>query len=406
MKLINHSVINVMEERIWIAVSRLLEATLFVMGVWSIWKQDWLWVFACFFGFILSISPIIVKRNIKFSVHWLIEFLLVFAISLHVWGGVLDLYSIPFYDKIAHFLASVIVAFFALIAVYVMDVFSPRIHMDVFMLGFFIAIFTVAMGTIWEIAEFVYDQFVYNGESAAQVSLRNTMGDLIADSVAGIIMGIVGAIAIRKGEFKEILTQMSKEAGKINTRYLNARDKAISSLKDAIESKEVDERIIPIVEKINAINDFFTTSSCSGRIVLLELPSFGKKRKAKFLGKWHGKVNIEEIKKVLKEKKEKELWFLVQSPIFHIATISMKNAKKLLNIAIQSGFKYSSIKAVNGKIVVEILTAERLDAPLVIKDEMFVGDEYIKTLIDIANKMIGKMNIKLKRLEKNLESLN
>lgn len=394
-----------MEKKIWIVLSRVLEIILFIMGVWSVWKKDWLWAFACFFGFLLAISPIIIKRNIKFSVHWLIEFLLVFAISLHVWGGVLHLYSLPFYDKIAHFLASAIVAFFALIVIYILDIFSPRIHMDLVMMGFFIAIFTIAMGAMWEIAEFISDQVFSGGEPVAQVSLQNTMWDIIADTVAGILMGIMGAIGIRKGEFKDILFQLSKEAKKLNSRFLNARSKAISSLKKAIEKGKIDEKALPIVKKINAIGDFFTTSSCSGRIAVLEIPSFGQKRKARFLGKWHRKVSFEEVLEALKKAKKGEIWFLVQSPIFHVSTISMGDAKKLLNIANQSGFKYSSIKTVNGKIVVEILGTERIDAPLGIDGNIYGGEEYIKILVEIANKMMEKMEKKLRRLEKNLDLL-
>ena len=382
-----------------------MEGVLFIMGIWSIWQQDWLWVFACFFGFLLSISPIIIKRNIRISVHWLIEFLLVFVISLHVWGGVLHLYSLPFYDKIAHFLASAIVAFFALIVVYIIDVFSPRIHMDLVMMGFFIAIFTVAMGVMWEIAEFLSDLLFSGGKPVAQISLQNTMWDLIADSIAGILIGVVGAIGIRRGEFKEILFYLSKEAKKLNARFINARNRAIKSLQKVIEQEKVDEKALPIVKKINGIADFFTTSSCSGRIAVLEIPTFGKKRKAKFLGKWHRKVNFEEIEEALKKSERGEIWFLVQSPIFHVSAISMSSARKLLNVANQSGFKYSSIKAVNGKIVIEILSTERIDSPIGKDGKIYGKNEYIKLLVEIANKMMEKMDKKLKRLEKNLDML-
>ncbi len=395
-----------MERKLWILLSKLMEAMLLFMGIWSLYKKDWLWAFACFFGFLLAVSPAIIRRNLKFSVHWLIEFLLVFAISLHIWGGVLHLYSLPFYDKIAHFLASAIVAFFALITMYVIDTFSPRIHMDLFMLAFFIAIFTMAMGVIWEIAEFAMDQIVSHGIPYAQVSLENTMWDLIADSIAGIVVGIVGAIGIRKGEFKELLLQISKEAKKLNTRFFHARNKAMEALKKAIQEKKVDEKALPIVEKINKLGDYFTTSSCSGRIVLLEIPTFGRKRKAKFLGKWHRKIKLGEMKEALNKAKKGEIWFLVQSSIFHVSTISMENARKLLNVANQSGFKYSSIKTFNGKIVVEILSTERIDAPLGKDGEIFVGDDYLKILVEIANKMMERMDKKLKRLEKNLDMLS
>jgi len=272
-----------MDNRLWVAISRVLEGILFIMGIWSIWKEDWLWFFACFFAFFLSISPMILKRSIHFSVHWFIEFLLVFAISLHVWGGVLHLYSLPYYDKIAHFLASAIVAFFALIVIYIMDVFSPRIYMDAAMLGFFIAILTIAMGGMWEIVEFTSDQIFSHGQPVAQVSLQNTMMDMISDTVAGIIMGVVGAIGIRKGEFKSILLHFNREAKKLNVRFINARSRALKALRKAIDEEKLDEKILPVVEKINSISDYFTTSSCSGRMVILEVPSFGRKRKARFL---------------------------------------------------------------------------------------------------------------------------
>ena len=159
------------------------------------------------------------------------------------------------------------------------------------------------------------------------------------------------------------------------------------------------------MEKINSISDYFTTSSCSGRIVVLEAPSFGRKRKAKFLGKWHGKVDVGEVKKALQKGGKGEIWFLVQSSIFHVAAISMEDARKLLNVANQSGFKYSSIKSVNGKIMVEILGTERIDAPLGVDGKIYGGDEYVELLVEIGNRMMERMERNLKRLEKNLDML-
>ena len=395
-----------MEKKVWVLLSRMMEAMLVITGIWNIWKQDWLWVFACFFGFFLAMLPVIMKRNLQFSIHWFIEFLLVFAISLHIFGGALNLYAIPFYDKVAHFLASIIVAFFALIIVYTLDMFSPRVHMDLPMLAFFIIIFTIAMGTVWEIAEFASDQFLSGGEPVAQVSLHDTMTDLIVDSAAGIIMGVLGAAGIRRGEFKDIFLQTTTEAKKLHTGFLKARNATLTSLAKAIEKGMVDEKMVPIVEKINARTDFFTTSSCAGRIVVVETPSFGNKRRARFLGKWHRAVEVSEVLEALKGASVGELWFLVQSPILHVTAISMQDAATMLAVAIQSGFKHSSIKAANGKIVVEVLTTERIDTPLGIDGKVYGGKEYIALLVAIANKMMERVDRKLKRLEKNLDSLN
>ncbi|RLG31761.1 hypothetical protein DRN97_09000, partial [Methanosarcinales archaeon] len=54
--------------------------------------------------------------------------------------------------------------------------------------------------------------------------------------------------------------------------------------KKAVERLRIrgaDEEIAPIINRINNFDDFFTTSSCSGRIVLICLPEIGAKREAK-----------------------------------------------------------------------------------------------------------------------------
>lgn len=173
--------------------------------------------------------------------------------------------------------------------------------MDIFMVGFFISIFTMAMGTIWEIGEFASDQIFSHGIPIAQISLYNTMTDLIADALAGIIVGITGAIAIRRGEMKDIIHPLDREVEKITNRsFLQAKEKAMEALKKAMENNEVDKKAIPIIEKLNSIDEFFTTSSCSGRIVVIELPSIGDKIDARFLGKWDDKIKIQDIKNALK----------------------------------------------------------------------------------------------------------
>jgi len=169
--------------------------------------------------------------------------------------------------------------------------------------------------------------------------------------------------------------------------------------------KKVDEKAMPIIEKLNKMNGFFTTSSCSGRIALLEIPLPGKKRKAKFLGKWHNEINLEIMEKALEKAKDGEIWFLVQSPIFHVFTISLKNAKALLHSAIQSGFKYSSIKSIDGKIMVEILSTEKMDVPIGKNGEIYVSKEYLSMLVEIANLLMKKMDKKLRRLENNIEKM-
>ncbi len=47
------------------------------------------------------------------------------------------------------------------------------------------------------------------------------------------------------------------------------KDKAMEGLRKALKEGKVDEDIIPLLEKINSLENYFTTSSCSGRISVM-----------------------------------------------------------------------------------------------------------------------------------------
>ena len=392
------------EAKLGLAISHVLKAIIFLMGVWSAYKHDWQWAFGCFFAFLLAMSPLFIKRSYHISLPWIMELLIVVAFSFHVWGGVLHLYSLVYYDKIAHFSVSAIVAFFALTIIYLLDVYWEGLHMDIFMVGFFISIFTIAMGTIWEIGEFASDQIFSHGIPVAQISLQDTMTDLIADSLAGIIVGVTGALSIRRGEMKDIIHPLDREMEKISNRsFLQAKEKAMETLKKAMENNEVDKKAIPIIEKLNGIDEFFTTSSCSGRIVIMELPSIGNKIDARFLGKWDDKIKIQDIKNALENAEKGEIWMLAQPPIFHVSASDVNAASKLIKVAKQSGFKNSGIRSIGKRVTVEVRSTEEVDVPLGIDGKLLCDEKYLSLLVSIANEIMDRIEKKLKVFERKIE---
>ena len=392
------------EAKLGLAISHVLKAIIFLMGVWSAYKHDWQWAFGCFFAFLLAMSPLFIKRSYHISLPWIMELLIVVAFSFHVWGGVLHLYSVVYYDKIAHFSVSAIVAFFALTIIYLLDVYWEGLHMDIFMVGFFISIFTIAMGTIWEIGEFASDQIFSHGIPVAQISLQDTMTDLIADSLAGIIVGVTGALSIRRGEMKDIIHPLDREMEKISNRsFLQAKEKAMETLKKAMENNEVDKKAIPIIEKLNGIDEFFTTSSCSGRIVIMELPSIGNKIDARFLGKWDDKIKIQDIKNALENAEKGEIWMLAQPPIFHVSASDVNAASKLIKVAKQSGFKNSGIRSIGKRVTVEVRSTEEVDVPLGIDGKLLCDEKYLSLLVSIANEIMDRIEKKLKMFERKIE---
>lgn len=189
----------------------------------------------------------------------------------------------------------------------------------------------------------------------------------------------------------------------IEREFLDAKEKALDLLEKAESENKVDREIKPILSMINASNDYYTSSSCAGRIVMIELPQIGDKKGAKFLGKWHRKIKSEEIWMATKKAKIGMLWLLAQSPILHIGVNTQDAADNLLKTAIACGFKNSGAKSIGRKIIVEICSTERLDSPIGKDSKLFCNEEYLDLLVNIANKIMERSNLKLSRFEEELE---
>lgn len=177
---------------------------------------------------------------------------------------------------------------------------------------------------------------------------------------------------------------------------------------ERLRIRGADEEVAEIIEVLNRLDDFYTTSSCSGRVALICIPEIGAKREAEFIGKWHRAVTKEEVSEAIKTPKKGEIWLISQSPILHVSCRGLEKAKTLLRIAIESGFKYSGIKAIskdNGKVMVEIMSTERMDVPLGKDNEIFCSDTYIAYIVQKANFMLTRGKAKLKRFYYGLEGL-
>ncbi len=189
--------------------------------------------------------------------------------------------------------------------------------------------------------------------------------------------------------------------------FLEDKKRTLMNLELAIREGLVDEEIIPILNKINEIDNYYTTSSCIGRIGIMEIPKDkNPKLYSRWLGKWHHYPNYNDIFNALKNKKEGYIIFVMNSPILHIACKDINSAKKMLELAIHSGLKASSIKSVSEKrIIVEILTTYKVDAPIGEDGEIFVNEDYLKYLLDYSILKLKKAREILMRWVNRLDEL-
>jgi len=186
---------------------------------------------------------------------------------------------------------------------------------------------------------------------------------------------------------------------------MKAKREALTSLFTAMREGKVDEDIIELLLLINSINGIYTTSSCSGRIGIIEEPALGAKPLSRWLIKVHRPMEFEEARKALKDAREGLIFLKSQPPIFHVVAEDVEKAKKLHELGLASGFKYTTFKVISKRYLVEINATEYLTAPLGRDGKLLVNEEYLRFAVDLSNDMLRRSKGRLPRLEEKFRAL-
>ncbi|MDP8023722.1 MAG: tRNA-wybutosine modification methyltransferase TYW3 [Nitrososphaeria archaeon] len=179
-------------------------------------------------------------------------------------------------------------------------------------------------------------------------------------------------------------------------------------LEEAKKKGLVDEPIIPLLELINSCNDFFTTSSCAGRIILIAIPPSWKKNLSKIFFKSHYKVKPEDVWTALLngiQKFESPIYFKQEPFILHVSASTLQNALKILSIAQESGIKHSGIVNISkNRITIEMQSIERVDAIVGREGRTLIDNNYISELVRDANLKLEITREKMQRFFDNFKS--
>ncbi|MDK2913156.1 MAG: tRNA wybutosine-synthesizing protein 3 [Thermococcaceae archaeon] len=186
---------------------------------------------------------------------------------------------------------------------------------------------------------------------------------------------------------------------------MKAKREALNSLFDAIRTGKADDDIIDLLLLINSINGIYTTSSCSGRIGIIEEPALGAKPLSRWLIKVHRPIEFEEAREALNNAEKGIIFLKSQPPIFHVVAEDLEKAKKLHELGLASGFKYTTFKVISTRYLVEINATEYLTAPLGRDGRVLVDDDYLRFAVEIGNEMLRRSKGRLPRLEKNFRKL-
>lgn len=175
----------------------------------------------------------------------------------------------------------------------------------------------------------------------------------------------------------------------------------------AIKEKKADVLTIPLCKKIDRKKHYFTSSSCSGRIILLQLEKNEQKRPGGFLAKWHREVKFAEVKKALQQKQDGHYVWLKQEPlILHIGCETLTDVEKLFVILRQVGFKRFGLQTLQeGRYMVELVGTQNMHFLAKEKNKILCPDSFLKIQVKKANEKFKKNLILIKKMEKQVAQL-
>ncbi len=166
-----------------------------------------------------------------------------------------------------------------------------------------------------------------------------------------------------------------------------------------LEIGYLDQDIVDILVEIFLRPKSFTTSSCSGRIVVMDSVFPWAKEETMIVFKKHSPITLEELLRVVREPRAEMLWLSVQGPIIHVETLDLEEAFTVLEVARRAGFKHSGILASTRKgVLVELRTGVRVNVPLGDVDSLWVREDKLRDLVELANRALLEAKGRLDRL--------
>ena len=194
-----------------VSFSFLLRIVMIASLILALWKKDYVWVVGTFIGFFISILPTIIKKDVKFTLPWVLDFLIALVTILFVGGRLLDYDStIPGYQLVTRFFMSTLVAFIALAVIYVLDEHWNGLKMDKYAMGFLTIILTMTVGVFLEFIKWLNITGIYYVKTNHAL-----MMNLSADTVAGIIIAVIGVNLIKSGKFDKMTDDFGNQIDKM-----------------------------------------------------------------------------------------------------------------------------------------------------------------------------------------------
>ncbi|HID80208.1 MAG TPA: hypothetical protein EYP48_00625 [Ignisphaera sp.] len=179
------------------------------------------------------------------------------------------------------------------------------------------------------------------------------------------------------------------------------REEAYARFKSDIEIGYVDTDIVDLIECVFQTDNYFTTSSCSGRIVVLDAMYPWLRDEAYIVFKKHTTIEVNEIESLIYTQRPLNRYWLISSgPIIHFVARSLEAAMELIKNVRSMGFKHSGIISLNpAGVVVEIISGTWTSFLLMDSEGLVVEPSALSRIVAIANEILLEGKRRLNNLK-------
>jgi hypothetical protein len=163
-----------------------------------IYRGEWELILNTSFILILMFIPSLLKRHYEIFIPFIVRLWIVSFIFFTVFLGEIGRFyaNVPLWDKFLHLESGFLISTTGYILIYLLNNHkNGKLQLSPFFITIFAISFSLALGVVWEVIEFVVDSYF---NLSWQNGNTDTMIDLIADGVGSIILGIIGYVWMNK----------------------------------------------------------------------------------------------------------------------------------------------------------------------------------------------------------------
>lgn len=187
---------------------------LLVLGALLVaWQGRYLAAFTTLGIVVVTLLPRALGRSMRVRLPVQMELLAIVFVYASLFLGEVHGYYERFWwwDVLLHVGSGVLLGIFGFLLVHALNEDERiRMHLKPGFVALFAFVFSVALGTLWEILEFAADQLL--GTNMQKSGLVDTMWDLIVDTVGALVISLLGWRDLRRGESDWFLQAWMREA--------------------------------------------------------------------------------------------------------------------------------------------------------------------------------------------------